>query len=580
MIFQAFCFYTYHSWKNSILTRLRRLRQPKYLIGAVVGFLYFYFLVFGRAAARNIKGAPLFAIPPDTTQLIHTCAAGLLFLLFLFAWIFPRERAALVFTEAEVAFLFPAPIGRKTLINFKLLRTQLMILISAVMFTIFTRGFGSGSLMRVLGWWMALSTLGMHNLGSSFALTTLTERGLSTWKRRIAVLTIIAIGIATIGWFTYQTAPPLPHITDTNDISELQKYYVDLSNSGAIYCLLLPFRLLTAPFFATTWLGFVSVAGPALLILLAHYWWVISANVAFEEASIELSRKTAEKIAAMRAGQWGVKKPTKAKRSPFQLTPDGSPAIALFWKNLISSGQIFSRRFWFLVIWAIFMTAMFSRGQFGWAFGISICTMLFVVMSIFLGPQLVRLDFRQDLPMSDVLKTFPMPGWQVILGEILAPAVLLACTQWLLIAVFLVISPSHFAQASLSFAAKLSVCATAAIVLPFLNLITVLIQNAAVLILPAWFQFDKSTPRGIETMGQQLILMFGQIIVLALCLIPAAIAFGGITFVAQLALPWNVSVIFGAIAAAAVLVGEVAIALRLLGKVFERFDLSAELNER
>jgi hypothetical protein len=32
----------------------------------------------------------------------------------LLAWMIPHERAALTFTEAEVAFLFPAPVTRRT----------------------------------------------------------------------------------------------------------------------------------------------------------------------------------------------------------------------------------------------------------------------------------------------------------------------------------------------------------------------------------------------------------------------------------------------------------------------------------
>jgi hypothetical protein len=578
MILQAFAFYIYHSWKNSLTTRFRRLRQPKYLIGAIVGVLYFYFVIFARARG-GFRGAAPSGEMLDTIQAIHSGAAVALFLLFLLAWIFPRERAALVFTEAEIAFLFPAPISRKSLINFKLLRTQLLILISAIMFTIFGRAWtGATAPMRILGWWIVLSTMGLHSLGSSFAVTRLTERGLSTWKRRITILVILALSLGTIGWYIHQTAPPPPHMSDVQDLSELQKYFLGLVNSGAIFYILLPFRLLTAPFFASNWPEFLSALVPAALLWLLHYWWVISANVAFEEASIELSRKTAEKIAAMRAGQWGVKKPTKPKRSPFQLKPGGSPAIAIFWKNLISSGQIFSRRFWFIIVWVLFMVSMISRGQFGWAFAIALCAVMFIALSVFLGPQLVRLDFRQDLPLTDILKLYPMRGWQVVLGEVLAPAFLLACLQWLLIAIFFVVSPEKIGKDHLPFGMKLGLCLAAAVALPFVDMIVILIQNTAVLLLPAWFQFDKTTPRGIETMGQQLILMFGQILALTLCLIPASAIFALIVFIGHYALPLEATFVLGAVAAAAVACAEIALTIRLLGGVFERFDLSAELN--
>lgn len=578
MILQAFCFYTYHSWKNALATRLRRLRQPKYLFGAIVGLLYLYFFIFMRAGAHRHGGAPIWSPSAETIQLYHTGATVFVFVLFLFAWIFPRERAALVFTEAEIAFLFPAPVGRRTLINFKLLRSQLVILLSAIMFTIFGRAWaGNNPLIRILGWWIVLATMGLHALGSSFAVTSLTERGLSTWKRRIAVVLIIALGLGTIGYYTWSTAPALPSMKNEHDLKTLQEYFMQFFNTGALYWVLLPFRVLLAPFFATTWREFAVAIFPALVIFAAHYWWVMSANVAFEEASIELSRKSAEKIAAMRAGQWGVQKPKKAKRSPFQLQADGSPSIAILWKNLISSGQIFSRRFWMFIIYIIVITAVVTRSHFQWSMLLTMFAAIFTGMSLFVGPQMVRLDFRQDLPMTDVLKTLPMRGWQVVLGEILAPTVLLAGVQWLLLLVFLLASPAKIGMQELDFGMKLSGCIAAALVLPCLDLIAVLLQNTGVLLLPAWFQFDKTAPRGIETMGQQLILIFGQMLALAIALIPAAAAFAGIVIIGHFVLPTGLAIVLASIAAAIVMCLEAALAIRVLGGVFERFDLSAEL---
>jgi hypothetical protein len=269
-------------------------------------------------------------------------------------------------------------------------------------------------------------------------------------------------------------------MNNERDLSSLQQYFLQLFNTGALYWLLLPFRVLLAPFFTNTWSEFAVALLPALVIFGVHYWWVMSANVAFEEASIELSRKTADKIAAMRAGQWGVRKPTKAKRSPFQLKTDGSPSVAILWKNLISSGQIFSRRFWMIIIWVVVFTAMMTRSHLPASMLVMSLTAMFIGMSLFIGPQMVRLDFRQDLPMSDVLKTFPMRGWQVVLGEVLAPAVLLSFVQWLLILVFLVASPDKLGHEQLAFGLKLSGCIAAAVALPFLDLIAVLLQNTGV----------------------------------------------------------------------------------------------------
>jgi hypothetical protein len=108
------------------------------------------------------------------------------------------------------------------------------------------------------------------------------------------------------------------------------------------------------------------------------------------------------------------------------------------------------------------------------------------------------------------------------------------------------------------------------------DFIALLLPNAAALIFPAWVQLGKDTPRGFETMGQQLILMFGQIIVLMLTLLPAGLA----AVAAYLTAWWLfgkvmvVAVFSGALVAALVLAAEAALGVFLLGKSFERFDWS------
>ena len=77
---------------------------------------------------------------------------------------------------------------------------------------------------------------------------------------------------------------------------------------------------------------------------LLHYLWVIYSDVAFEEASVEASQKLAARVAAVRAGNWAAAgKNQKARRAVVQTdSPTGPAATALFWKNLIGVGQVFS----------------------------------------------------------------------------------------------------------------------------------------------------------------------------------------------------------------------------------------------
>ena len=164
------------------------------------------FVSHGRAGAA----AAAVALPADPL-LYQSLGALILFVIVFLAWIIPRKRAALAFTEAEVAFLFPAPVTRRALIHFKLLRSQLRIFFSVLFLTLVSRRFGSGgkALIHLAGWWIILSTLNLHFLGSSFALTRLLDRGIANWQRRLGVLAVVLLAFGAVAVWAAHAMPTL-----------------------------------------------------------------------------------------------------------------------------------------------------------------------------------------------------------------------------------------------------------------------------------------------------------------------------------------------------------------------------------
>ncbi len=583
MIARALFYYQFNSWWNRLRARIQRLKQPKYLVGAIVGGLYFYFYLFrGLASSRHGAASPTgMPIPPELSDLPETMAALALMVVVVLAWILPHSRTALVFTEAEIAFLFPAPVSRKTLIHFKLLKSQTAILFSSLLLMLIGRRWGTGHMItRALGWWAGMSIYNLHLLGSSFALTMLMDRGLSTWKRRALILGAVAAAAVGIFVWVRHSLPPFPDVASQHGMAWLFRYLGQVFESGPLAYLLIPFRWVVAPYFAATYRQFLIALVPALCLMGLHYLWVIHSNVAFEEASVDLSRRVAEKIAAVRSGQGqSARRPKKASRPPFVLRPMGQPAVAVFWKNLISAGQYVTGRVWFMLIWVTVVGGfVLSHTVPGSGVGVAVTffVAMLLVMSLFSGPQMLRNDLRQDLPVADVLKMFPMPGWQIVLGEVLAPAAILAGLQWLLLVFGVIFCPAQLDTHALPLQARWSVVLAAAIVLPFVDLLALLIPNASVLFFPAWFQLGKDAPRGFETMGQQLILMFGQLLVLVLGLLPAGIAFTLFVMGGSF-LHWPLlGILSGAPMAAIILAIEAGIGIKLLGVAFERLDVSGE----
>jgi hypothetical protein len=453
-------------------------------------------------------------------------------------------------------------------------------LFSALFMMLLGRWGRGNNLFHYIAWWGLLSLVNLHLVGSSFARTMLLERGISNWRRRLMVLGGAGLAAAGVILWARQTLPPPPGLSGDWDSAALADYARQILQSGPLLWLLAPFRWAITPLFAGDGREFLIALAPLLAIIGLHYWWILRADVAFEEASVELSRRAAERISAMRSGNWqAAHKPKKGRRPPFELRPQGWPAIAIFWKNLISAGHFFTGRAWFYLIWIVVVVGAIVRPggrHAGEGAALSILAVSLAVMSLLYGPQILRHDFRQDLRVADVLKLYPMTGWQMVLGEILAPAAILAGAQWLLVLFAFLFCPANFGGVPAPAALRVTAALAAALVMPCVDFIALLLPNAAALIFPAWVQLGKDTPRGFETMGQQLILIFGQIIVLALAMLPA----GPAGAVAWFAAWWlsgrapTVALASAALAGAAVLAAEAAAGVHLLGKAFEHFDWS------
>src|SRR6185437_9110847 len=92
---------------GQVKSRLRRLQQPKYLAGALVGAAYVYLTFLRRAHGVHTAyrpGPPGPGLPAQAFSILPELVALMLLLSFAVNWLAPR-RAALAFSEAEIAFL-------------------------------------------------------------------------------------------------------------------------------------------------------------------------------------------------------------------------------------------------------------------------------------------------------------------------------------------------------------------------------------------------------------------------------------------------------------------------------------------
>ena len=120
--------------KNRIRVRLARLKQPRYLVGSIAGIAYItYFAILRNPGFSGSRRAANFARFAGSMEL---GAALALLLLAALVWILPAAGSPVRFSASEIQFLFPAPITRRQLLQYRLLRAQLGLLFGSAMISI------------------------------------------------------------------------------------------------------------------------------------------------------------------------------------------------------------------------------------------------------------------------------------------------------------------------------------------------------------------------------------------------------------------------------------------------------------
>lgn len=598
-MFGALLYLRLMSFRNWVLQRLKGLRQPKQLAGSLAFAFYFWFFFLRHGAAavpsgRNLPptgAAPLLdatavasaALPTHWLPAAMAFGAMALLVFVALIWIVPTQRAALGFSEAEIAFLFPAPVTRRSLVHFRLISGQLRSLVGATIMMLISNRWsflGGNPLTHALGWWFVFSALNLHYSGANFTLTRLSDAGLGAIGRRLLALGLLAAVFAVTFWRL--PAPlRLPAANDAAALRPLTDWIATLTATAPLSWVLWPFQLVLGPFLAADLRLFLLALGPAVLVIVAHYLWVVKAAVAFEDASIDYAQKRTARIAAWRSGQrrFG-SAPTGGRPAPFRLADRGRAEFAFLWKNLLSTWPYFNLRVLLgstAVIVAGCTWMMTHPAWRGVLPAIGVAAAMAGGYLLIVGPQFARQDIRSDMAQADILKTYPLPGWQIVLGELLTPVVILTGLLWLaLLTMVLAFDPAQARFAWLTPAVRITGALWLAAITPAIVALQLLVPNAAALVFPAWFQASRFRGGGPEVAGQRMIFFFAQLITMAVALLPAAAFAALLIFILQPFVGPALAVSAGGVAVLAILGGELWCGLWLLGQRFEHYDLSGE----
>ncbi|MFT3916547.1 MAG: putative ABC exporter domain-containing protein [Anaeromyxobacteraceae bacterium] len=558
--------------KNRVLHQVRRLRQPRYALATAVGLAWFWFY-----AGRHLVAGPR-AVPPIPAGFSGLAAIGIAAvgtLLLLLGWIFRAQHRALAMSEAEIQFLFPAPLTRVQVLHWRVLQLLAAGLVGTAFTTlIFGRAASGRPLLFALGAWIAFATVDLHRLGIALTWAAVGE-GWSGLRRRAGTFAVLGGLVAFAAWAV--TRVDLSGLPLVNRPEAFAAGFRDAVLASPLRLALWPGLTLAGLVLARTWGEFALHLPGALALLGLHYVWVIRSGVAFEEAAVAASERRARLREQLRERRRGAAERKGPRRAPFQLGPHGPVEVAFVWKGLISSGfgKLLGARGAILVLVvagaSLFLAS--PRGELAAHIVGSVALPLWIFSAV-LGAGAIRSDLRLDQRYLDVLRALPVSGTRLVRGEILGAWLPLVAVQWLLLPV--VAASTLWMDFPLT--SRAAALIAAALLGPALALVSLVLQNAVVVVLPGWIPQDpeRGGARGPEAMGLRLVVAIGGLVALSLVVLPAA----GVG-AAILAGFWFASgalgaggVLLAACAAAGVLVGESLLAVRLLGAAFDRLDPS------
>jgi hypothetical protein len=580
----AFLFLTLRSFKNRSVSMIRRLKRPRYLLFAVVGGGYFY-AVAGRHWVSGVRLASRGDLPALPPGLLEVAAAVLILGSIVVALCGAPPISPLAYTEAEIQHLFTAPVSRRSLIRWKLMKGQVGVLFSVLIFTLFSgphlaRG---GRSIFFAGAWIVFATMQFYLAGIRMALHALKLRGVG-WGRRVLVV-LLATGAAVTApvlWAWNGIGPPPADLASAGQtLAAFGRYVEQLTGSGPAWILLYPGRLLVRPALASGPIRFLLDLAPACALLLVGYLWVMRSGVALEEGAVEAARRLAE---ARSAAGGRLRRPRRihATPPPFKLSPTGRPETALLWKNLIAAFRNvggFKRLAWMIgapfALLVIFLRV--TRTEAASAVVGGICG-VFAGVLLIVGPSILRIDFRQELSHMDALRSYPLRGRNLLVGTLLAPVLLLTVIEWMLLVAFAVLAGGVAGDVLSWGLAPAVIALTGAILAVPMTWVASLVHNAGLLLMPAWVSLGPSRTSGVERIGQGIFTAMGLILVMALSLAPAALIFAVSWLLCSSFIGGAASLPVSALPAAAALAMECWVGVELLGAYLDRFDPSRELD--
>jgi len=413
---------------------------------------------------------------------------------------------AIVFTGAEVDFLFPGPFTRRSLLGYKIIKTMLGALFTTAVFSIMLLRYSASWWACVIGVWLTIQFMQLFAMAVIMIGQTIGERAYSGARRMIlagvAIIVVIAI------------APGLKAHAHDGPVALMTQVHGTMA--GRV--LLAPFGVFARTIIASPGGELAKWAGLALLIDLAMLAVVIGLDANYLETAATVSQRRYERIQRIRrGGAGGMSRPSGPN---FRVPPlpwlGGIGPIA--WRQL--TGAVRNSRSLFIFIGILAIIAItFARqshsssgsaalgqllGTFAWL------NVIFISM--------LKFDFRDELDRLDVLRSLPIRPLAVAAAEVFTPVLMLTVMQVMLLIGIAYTFPGTGKP----------ILWAAAFAVPF-NILLTVIENLLFLMFP--LRAVGLIAGDMQLFGRQMVVFLCKFLLLLTALAVAA-AFGLVGYIA------------------------------------------------
>lgn len=463
-------------------------------------------------------------------------------------------QRAISFSPAEVNLLFPAPLSRHQLVVYKVVITFAASVFTALFLTLFLQIHFNGFLAGLVA--MTLMILFLQLFSMALALVAEWVGAQLYNRRRLLVVAALAVLLGLVVWQQGSELLEKPFVEAVDIVSQTPVFWL----------LLAPFRWLVETATASViWPDLIVNASLSMLANGVILVLVLALDRWYLEAAATASEQVYKQIEQMRRGGPAALRMSKSGKASFSLPglPRWGGVGPLIWRQLTAA----IRSPWWLMVILIFsamviMPALLTpppspEAQFreGIVLGMGITI---IIMMFLMVPPMLPFDFRGDLDRMDQLKLLPLPTWRLVMGQLLAPVLLITVVQTLLL---LVLLPA-WGELELRLLAALPF-------LPSVNLFIFAIENIFFLLFPT--RLVATSPGDFHTLGRHMLLWLVKFLA-------TAIVFGGAFGLALLAFlllghSWTAALTVAWLIVTVTAAGMVP----LVGFAFDNFDVSRDV---